>query len=300
MQDDRRAYDTERDLGLSGRFAPSPTGPLHMGSLVAALASYCDIKQRGGRWFLRIDDIDPARTDQQSIEQITQTLTVHGLIADAPLRRQSRFTARYANALRQLIGECFFCRCARSELRGQRLYPGRCRANKEKQPNHAIRLRADRQRRFFTDALQGSYHFIPAEDFGDVVIWRKEDLVTYHLATACDDAMDYSHVLRGDDLFAMTAPQVYIMDRLGLSPPQYAHIPVLTFADGTKLSKQTHAPALDNTMPEANIRTALDFLGQTPPATKLTVNQWIDWAVTHWRLQAVPSQLKPYVASDLD
>ena len=172
--------------------------------------------------------------------------------------------------------------------------------NKEKQPNHAIRLRADRQRRFFTDALQGSYHFIPAEDFGDVVIWRKEDLVTYHLATACDDAMDYSHVLRGDDLFAMTAPQVYIMDRLGLSPPQYAHIPVLTFADGTKLSKQTHAPALDNTMPEANIRTALDFLEQTPPATKLTVNQWIDWAVTHWRLQAVPSQLKPYVASDLD
>ena len=106
------------------------------------------------------------------------------------------------------------------------------------------------------------------------MIWRKEDLVTYHLATACDDSMDYSHVLRGDDLFAMTAPQVFIMAKLGLPPPQYAHIPVLTFADGTKLSKQTHAPGLDNTRPEANIRAALDFLGQDPNA-QFTVSQWI-------------------------
>ena len=97
----------------------------------------------------------------------------------------------------------------------------------------------------------------------------------------------------------MTAPQVFIMAKLGLPPPQYAHIPVLTFADGTKLSKQTHAPELDNTQPEANIRAALDFLGQAPPNAQFTVSEWIHWAVTHWHLEAVPSQLKPYVANDL-
>ena len=299
MQDNRHAAAIEPRLGLSGRFAPSPTGPLHMGSLVAALASYCDIKQRGGRWFLRIDDIDPARMDQEAIQHIAQALSVHGLVADAPQRQQSQFNSRYRRALQELIGECFYCRCSRRKLRDHKIYPGYCRANREKQSNHAVRIRADRRSRSFTDALRGTCDFLPEEEFGDLVIWRKEDLVTYHLATACDDSMDYSHVLRGDDLFAMTAPQVFIMAKLGLPPPQYAHIPVLTFADGTKLSKQTHAPGLDNTQPEANIRAALDFLGQDPPNAQFTVSQWIHWAVTHWHLKAIPSQLKPYVADDL-
>lgn len=288
----------DQDLGLTGRFAPSPTGPLHIGSLVTALASYCDIKQRGGRWYLRIDDIDPVRTDPRAIADITRTLHVHGLIPDADLRQQSHFVPRYERALQQLIEHCFYCRCSRSELQGHKLYPGYCRAITEKTSNRAVRIRVDPQRRSFIDALKGNYDYVLADDFGDFVIWRKDDLVTYHLATACDDAMDYSHVLRGDDLFEMTAPQLFIMEKLGLTPPEYVHIPVLTYADGTKLSKQTQAPALDAATPEANIRCALEFLGQDPPTNLLSVSEWIHWSVKHWRLAAVPPQLKPYVASN--
>ena len=295
----RRDSGADQGLDLVGRFAPSPTGPLHMGSLITALASYCDIKQRGGRWILRIDDIDPLRTDHRAIANITRTLHAHGLIPDAVPRQQSSFVTRYERALQQLLGLSFYCRCSRNELKDIKLYPGYCRAKKKKSSNCAVRIRVDNRRRSFADALKGDHDYVPSDEFGDFVIWRKDDLVTYHLATACDDAMDYSHILRGDDLFEMTAPQLFIMEKLGLSPPEYAHIPILTYADGTKLSKQTRAPALDTAIPEVNIRHALEFLGQNPPTNLMSVNEWIDWAVRQWRLEAVPSQLKPYIASDL-
>ena len=233
-----------------------------MGSLITALASYCDIKQ-WRRWILRIDDIDPLRTDHRAIANITRTLHAHGLIPDAVPRQQSSFVTRYERALQQLWDSAFIAVARATNFKDIKLYPGYCRAKKKKSSNCAVRIRVDNRRRSFADALKGDHDYVPSDEFGDFVIWRKDDLVTYHLATACDDAMDYSHILRGDDLFEMTAPQLFtIMEKLGLSPPEYAHIPILTYADGTKLSKQTLAPALDTATPEVNIRHALEFLGQ--------------------------------------
>lgn len=279
---------------LSGRFAPSPTGPLHMGSLVTALASFCDIKQRDGSWFVRLDDIDPPRFDQAGLDHIIQALHVHGLRGDGPMRKQSENTDRYRSAREALTKMGYYCDCSRRQLANQLIYPGHCRNKRRPARNHAMRLSVDEKSRQFSDDISGLHSFVPARDFGDFIVWRRDDLVTYHLATACDDGQDYSHVLRGEDLFVTTGPQLLLMERLGLSPPSYAHIPVLTFPDGTKLSKQTHAPALDNSMPEKNLQRALYFLGQNPPIEDLTVSQWIDWAVSNWQIKTVPATLPTY------
>lgn len=291
---------------LAGRFAPSPTGPLHMGSLITALASYCDIKQRGGSWHIRIDDIDPQRAAVGALQHIRQALAAHGLLGDAPIRYQSQRLAVYQAARQQLADLCYYCNCSRKSLQGLRLYPGNCRHKSAQAPDqatdqapdqatdHALRILADRQVRSFEDGCKGSHDFVASTDFGDIVIWRRDGLVTYHLATAHDDALDYSHVVRGDDLFTMTAPQIFLMDKLNLKPPLYAHIPVLTYADGTKLSKQTHAPALNNAAPVANLGRALWHLGQLAPPQDASVVQCLEWAVAHWQLDAVPAQLAPF------
>ena len=279
---------------LSGRFAPSPTGPLHMGSLVTALASFCDVKQRGGRWFVRIDDIDPQRADPSALEHIIKSLAAHGLSGDGPLQLQSHRLTEYATARDRLTDLSYFCSCSRKKLLGERLYPGYCRHKLTFAPEHAVRITADDKQRQFLDRHKGVFSFVASEHFGDFIIWRRDDVVTYHLATAYDDGHHHSHVLRGDDLFEMTAPQLFLMEKLGLNPPEYTHIPVLTFPDGTKLSKQTHAPALGIGNPEENLRNALHLLGQRPPKAQFTVSQWLDWAVTHWRLEAIPHTLEPF------
>ena len=279
---------------LSGRFAPSPTGPLHLGSLVTALASFCDIKQRGGRWFVRIDDIDPQRTDAHALEHIVKSLAAHGLDGDGPIDRQSHRVVEYTAARDQLADFCFYCNCSRKQLQGASIYPGSCRPKRTFAADHAVRIMADHKHRQFLDRHKGVYPFTASRHFGDFIIWRRDDLVTYHLATAFDDGHYHSHVLRGDDLFELTAPQLYLMEKMGLHPPEYAHIPVLTFPDGTKLSKQTHAPALSITNPEVNLRNALYLLGQQPPKAQFTVGQWLDWAITHWRFDAIPHTLEPF------
>jgi glutamyl-Q tRNA(Asp) synthetase len=265
-----------------------------MGSLITALASYCDIKQRGGQWYVRIDDIDPLRYDPTALEAILSSLSVHGLHGDGPVRYQSQRLPRYLEARDQLSQMSYYCNCSRSKLKTATVYPGFCRHKLQYADDHAVRLSVDNRPRSFIDAIQGSRRYIPAEQFGDFVIWRRDDLVTYHLATAVDDAEQYSHVLRGSDLYQQTPPQLVLMEALGLNSPDYAHIPVLTYADGTKLSKQTHAPALNNATPQANLKMALAFLGQTPPNEDFTVNQWLSWGVKNWRLDAVPMALKPF------
>lgn len=265
-----------------------------MGSLVTALASFCDIKQRGGDWFVRIDDIDPLRTDPKALEHIAKALAAHGLSGDGPMQLQSHRLTEYAAARDQLADLCYFCNCSRKQLHGDRLYPGYCRHKQTYASDHAFRITADHKQRQFLDRYKGVYPFVASAHFGDFIIWRRDDLVTYHLATAYDDGHTHSHVLRGDDLFGITAPQLYLMEKLGLTPPEYTHIPVLTYPDGIKLSKQTHAPALNIANPEANLRNALHLLGQQPPKAQFTVGQWLDWAITHWRLAAIPRTLKPF------
>ncbi len=279
---------------LTGRFAPSPTGPLHMGSLITALASFCDMKQRGGQWSVRIDDIDPLRSDANALAQIQRSLKAHGLLGDGPVRLQSQRTPDYARARDQLNASTYYCDCSRSKLKSTRLYPGYCRDKRSAAPDHAVRLRVDDQLREFSDEIKGILQFDPRAEFGDFVIWRRDDVVTYHLATAVDDGEHYSHVLRGEDLYEQTLPQLVLIERLGLAAPSYAHIPVLAYADGTKLSKQTHAPALDDAAAANNLRAAFDFLGQNPPTISQSVDAWLQWGVKHWRLAAIPHRLQPF------
>jgi glutamyl-Q tRNA(Asp) synthetase len=265
-----------------------------MGSLITAVASYCDIKQRGGRWHVRIDDIDPLRCDLKALAQIQESLAAHSLTGDAPMQRQSQRTTRYETAKKHLSAKAYYCDCSRSKLKTAGVYPGYCRNKEDYQADHALRLRVDDLPRSFHDDVRGVLQFNANERFGDFVIWRRDDLVTYHLATAVDDGEQYSHVLRGEDLYEQTLPQLYLMEQLNLPAPTYAHIPVLTYEDGTKLSKQTLAPALDNNIATTNLRAAFDYLGQQPPNKPLSAREWLDWGVKHWQLAAVPKFLRPF------
>lgn len=287
--------------GLIGRFAPSPTGPLHMGSLLAALASYCDIKQRGGRWFVRIDDIDPPRALNDAIAAITRSLEAHGLVGDGidgdgSIDFQSAHNERYLTARARLSHRSFFCRCSRRALRALAKYPGYCRSNKDPLADSAIRLEVDNQMREFEDFFQGASVYQLDDHFGDFIIWRRDGLVAYNLATAVDDAMDVTEVLRGNDLFSVTAQQRYVAELLGLPSPAYGHLPVLCYADGEKLSKQTHAPALQDSLAASNLRSAATYLGLNPPEIDWPVSRWVEWAVQNWQRDKVPAQLRPYSA----
>ena len=282
---------------LLGRFAPSPTGPLHMGSLIAAVASYCDIKQKGGRWHVRIDDLDPPRTAINACTSILQTLEAHGLISDLPIIYQSQRITAYRDALNQLMSYAFFCTCSRKQLEHFPVYPGTCRNNKERLENTSIRLSVGEQKLACHDLVLGTQEHELGKVFGDFVIQRKDGLTSYNLATAVDDAQEITHVIRGQDLYPTTPIQLLIMQRLKLSPPTYGHIPVLTYGDGRKLSKQTLAPAIDNGLATSNLIKVFTYLGMPVPNTdEWTVEQLLQWGIGNWDLSKVPSKLRPYSA----
>lgn len=282
---------------LLGRFAPSPTGPLHMGSLIAAVASYCDIKQKGGRWHVRIDDLDPPRTAVNACRSILQTLEAHGLISDLPIIYQSQRITAYRDALNQLMSYAFFCTCSRKQLEHFPVYPGTCRNNKERLENTSIRLSVGEQKLACHDLVLGTQEHELGKVFGDFVIQRKDGLTSYNLATAVDDAQEITHVIRGQDLYPTTPIQLLIMQRLKLSPPTYGHIPVLTYGDGRKLSKQTLAPAIDNGLATSNLIKVFTYLGMPVPNTdEWTVEQLLQWGIGNWDLSKVPSKLRPYSA----
>lgn len=282
---------------LLGRFAPSPTGPLHMGSLIAAVASYCDIKQKGGRWHVRIDDLDPPRTAVNACTFILQTLEAHGLISDLPIIYQSQRITAYRDALNQLMSYAFFCTCSRKQLENFPVYPGTCRNNKERLENTSIRLSVGEQKLACHDLVLGTQEHELGKVFGDFVIQRKDGLTSYNLATAVDDAQEITHVIRGQDLYPTTPIQLLIMQRLKLSPPTYGHIPVLTYEDGRKLSKQTLAPAIDNELATSNLIKVFTYLGMPVPNTdEWTVEQLLQWGIGNWDLSKVPSKLRPYSA----
>ena len=282
---------------LLGRFAPSPTGPLHMGSLIAAVASYCDIKQKGGRWHVRIDDLDPPRTAVNACTSILQTLEAHGLISDLPIIYQSQRITAYRDALNQLMSYAFFCTCSRKQLEHFPVYPGTCRNNKERLENTSIRLSVGEQKLACHDLVLGTQEHELGKVFGDFVIQRKDGLTSYNLATAVDDAQEITHVIRGQDLYPTTPIQLLIMQRLKLSPPTYGHIPVLTYGDGRKLSKQTLAPAIDNGLATSNLIKVFTYLDMPVPNTdEWTVEQLLQWGIGNWDLSKVPSKLRPYSA----
>jgi glutamyl-Q tRNA(Asp) synthetase len=282
-------------MTLAGRFAPSPTGPLHMGSLIAALASYLDIKRQGGEWFVRIDDLDPPRQDPNATALILRTLEAHGLKGDRPVDYQSLHQPRYQQAFEQIANQVFYCTCTRKALASLSTYPGWCREHTTLRPDSAVRIRAQGATFTVTDRVQGTHNWRPETDVGDFIVKRRDGLWAYNFATAVDDGSDVSQVVRGADLFHVTPQQIYMMTRLGLVPPSYCHLPVLCFPDGNKLSKQTHAPALNDLEAPSNLHQAMTYLGMQPPdQANWQTSQWLAWGLEHWQLADVPRSLKPY------
>lgn len=283
---------------LSGRFAPSPTGPLHMGSLVTAVASYLDILSKGGRWHVRIDNIDPPRETPNASQQILEALRVHALDPAAKPIYQNDSENRLQTALSQISSQAFYCRCSRAQLRRAPIYPGTCRAENLSATDAALRLQTSTIEPFvIEDGILAPRQIVPEKDIGDFIIRRRDGLWAYNFATAVDDGYDFSHVFRGQDLSHTTELQVAVMKMLGLAVPSYSHLPLLRFADGDKLSKQTHAPALDLNRGAHNISAALFYLGfGLPNEPSWSAKQWLAWALDRWPRLKVPKTLPVYTA----
>ncbi len=260
-----------------GRFAPSPTGPLHAGSLVAAMASYLDAKAHGGRWLLRIEDIDEARTVAGAAEQVMETLLVFGMQWDGEVVSQSRRIDLYRQAFAQLGTAAYPCGCTRREIADSRLgiaadgaavYPGTCRAGLAPgKPARAFRLRVPERNHVdeficFDDGWMGPVAQHLATEVGDFVLKRADGYWAYQLAVVVDDAAQgITHVVRGADLLDSTARQIYLQRLLQLPTPAYLHVPVVVNHEGEKLSKQTGARELDLERPLEALLSAANFLG---------------------------------------
>jgi len=285
--------DNQADASSSyiGRFAPSPTGPLHFGSLLAALASYFDAKKHHGQWLIRIEDLDPPREMPGAVDLILKALEAHQLFSDQDIIYQSQRHEAYQQALQRLIdgNHAFPCQCSRKQLsETQGIHLGRCLCD-ESQP-HAWRyvIKAN-QTLDFLDQLQGLYQQA-SNEIGDFVIRRKDQLWAYQLALVVDDEFqNISHVVRGIDLIDSTLRQNQLQQALGYSIPGYAHIPVACADNGQKLSKQNHAPPLDNSSPAENIWQSLSWLRQKPPENlqKASVKELLAWGCEHWDIQAL-------------
>jgi glutamyl-Q tRNA(Asp) synthetase len=301
-----------------GRFAPSPTGPLHFGSLVAAVGSYLDAKHHQGKWLVRIEDLDTPRTVKGAADEILGTLEAFGLHWDENIIFQSQRTAAYENAFHRLkeAGEVYPCACSRKEIADSALqhgdelaYPGTCRNGMPPgKTSRAWRVRSDillpvraelveGSAGFdklspngsiieLDDALQGRITQYLESEVGDFIVKRADGLFAYQLAVVVDDdAQGITDVVRGADLLYSTPRQVYLQQLLGLTTPAYMHLPVAVNAHGEKLSKQTLAQPVGKSNAVATLFDALAFLRQNPPAELRlgTVKQILEWAITSWQ-----------------
>lgn len=249
-----------------GRFAPSPTGDLHFGSLIAAFASWLRARQAGGDWLIRIEDLDPPREVPGAAEAQLRALRQFGFESDAPVWRQSERGSHYEAALERLLarGLAFECRCSRSELAAQGGIHRRCVARDASRPA-AIRARVPAREVAFDDALQARFAQQLSEDVGDFVLKRVEGLYAYQLAVVVDDAAQaITEVVRGSDLLDSTPRQIWLQDVLDLPTPRYVHLPLALDEDGRKLSKSLRSLPLDGGDPLPPLRRAWAFLGQDP------------------------------------
>lgn len=295
--------DEARPSGYRGRFAPSPSGPLHFGSLIAAVGSFLDARTQGGEWLVRMEDIDTPRNVPGAAEQILSTLEAFGFEWDGPVLWQSRRLEAYRAALENLkrAGLVYGCACSRKEIvdsathpavDGGPAYPGTCRPGLPSgRLARAWRLRVDEQEIGFTDRLQGWISQRLERDVGDFVLLRADGLFAYQLAATVDDHFQgISDIVRGADLLASTPRQIWLQRCLGFPEPRYAHLPVASNPAGEKLSKQTRAPALDARHAAAQLVAALRFLGQAIPDDlgRAAVAEVWAWAHANWRFAAIP------------
>lgn len=276
-----------------GRFAPSPTGPLHLGSLVAALGSWMYARRDGGEWLLRIEDIDPPREVVGAADQQRQALAALGLVPDGEVVWQSRRGALYQRALDQLLeaGHAFECRCSRADVAASGGVHRRCVPGRGSGPA-AVRLRVGHECVTVRDQLYGEFSQDLARDVGDFVLRRADGPWAYQLAVVVDDAAQgITEVVRGADLLDSTPRQVYLQQKLGLPTPRYAHLPLVLAADGSKLGKSTGADALPMHAPWPALAAAWAALGQQPEA--LVAQGQPAQALERARLHFDPARIPP-------
>ena len=286
-----------------GRFAPTPSGPLHFGSLIAAMGSFLEARTHGGEWHLRIDDLDPPRVVPGAADAIIRCLEQLGFEWDGPIVYQSRRAPAYHAALHQLRqrGFVYPCACSRREIAEHAMmgvegpiYPGTCRRGMPPgREARALRLLTVGVRVEFDDAVLGHQSRDLEHEAGDFVLYRADQVFSFHLASAVDDSeLGMTDIVRGADLLESSARQTYVLQLLGLPVPRYAHLPVVVNAQGEKLSKQTHAEPIDARNPGPVLVRALRFLGQPPPGDLCGENVRVLWdcATSAWRLERVPKR----------
>ena len=278
-----------------GRFAPSPSGALHFGSLLAALASFLDARAHNGRWLVRMENLDHSREAPGAADLILHTLEAFHLHWDGNVLFQSQRREAYRQALDQLLqdGTTYPCHCSRQriqEIGG--IYDGHCRQQPASASDtSATRIKVPAANWSFTDRIQGQFEQNLAQQCGDFVLHRRDGIPAYQLAVVVDDGWQgITDIVRGFDLIESTPRQLYLQSRLGLPAPRYAHIPTASNQAGQKLSKQGLARPLDASHAQQAIYQALKFLGQNPPQMLLeeVATTQIDWAIRHWDIQRVP------------
>lgn len=270
-----------------GRFAPSPTGALHFGSLVAAVGSWLQARALKGKWLIRIEDIDRPRAVPGAAEQQIETLARFGLVADEPVQYQSHFDDRHRAALNRLLDEglAYPCACSRRDLPSSGIYPGTCRNGLPPgRRARSIRMRTDQAAVIaFHDQVQGKCDEHPGAHTGDFIIRRADGLIAYQLAVVVDDhAAGINEVVRGADLLESTARQVHVYRSLGWQPPEWMHLPLIVDQDGRKLSKSEQDDPVERYPAPEALRLALRALGHEPPAGRYSVDDMLHWALANW------------------
>jgi glutamyl-Q tRNA(Asp) synthetase len=278
-----------------GRFAPSPTGPLHMGSLLAAVGSYLDARVNGARWLVRIEDLDTPRVVPGCADDMLRTLEAFGFEWDGEVLFQSSRRAAYTEAIAALTdaNRIFACSCSRKDLAGldddAQGYPGTCRSGPTKAGPTALRFRVSDRPIHVTDLFLGPQHF-DLTRCGDVIVQRRDGLASYQLAVVIDDAFQgVTRVVRGADLLASTPWQIDLQEALAVPTPIYGHLPLLLEPDGAKLSKSLRSLPLDLTAASQALTLTLTHLSQAPPPDlgHSSIKDVWNWALEHWRPQAL-------------
>ena len=283
-----------------GRFAPTPSGPLHFGSLVAALGSYLEARSRGGRWHVRVDDLDAPRVVPGAADAILRDLEHLGFQWDGPVVYQSRHHAGYHAALHELrkAGAAYPCSCSRKDIEQRAafgsegpIYPGWCRDGMAADRRARVwRMRVDRAAVAFDDGLLGAQCFDLARDAGDFPLYRADGIYSFHIASAIDEMqLDITDVVRGSDLLESSARQIYLLTRLNRRIPRYVHLPIAVDAMGAKLSKQTGATPIGTRRPAQTLTAVWRFLQQRTPneLAHASLEDWWAFATSNWSLEAV-------------
>jgi glutamyl-Q tRNA(Asp) synthetase len=284
-----------------GRFAPSPSGALHFGSLVAALGSYLDARSNGGQWLVRMEDLDPPREKAGAADDILRTLESFGLEWDGPVMYQSRRQEAYREAMEELrrTDRIYSCYCSRKEISvaGQTgvegvIYPGTCRSLRSRShAPHSQRLITEYEAVTFHDRIFGKIRQHVESEIGDFILHRADGYFAYQLAVVVDDAeQGITRIVRGADLLLSTPRQILLQELLQLPTPQYAHLPLVTDDHGRKLSKQSLDLPVERLSPLPALHKAYAFLGQKrPDCDFISTGEFCSWAKDHWRLENVPS-----------